>query len=530
MNYGLLWLAALFIALLWVAALVACVARLRRKWVRIVLMVLVLLVPLAPLGAFVYGSAAMKFGFNLAINWFNYALSLLVVYLVGAALILSIARRREAGLRPAAASWRPGPLILAWLVAVAMGYLTLTNMDLAVRARCALLSVKANSLYLATLPAIVSEEQNAAPLYEKAIAQLKQDPGLEINNPPLGNNEKFDPNEPATIDFLKRHAATIAMLRKAAAMPACRFDQDLMDPDLTNVLPGLNDERAAANVLNLHAREAVAHGQAAEAIADAQALFAMSRHFGYRPLIVSALVAWGIDAVANKTLEMALPTVKHPEELAPLQLQKLPPLGRLFRQSLLGEERWGLAIYGNLPEAIRVAPGQSWNTALLPAQAGVGGSFFRVFCLNVNAYVAFMEDVQHWAVQPYYKIRGQLPGAPGVKGSSDLLVSILAPSLSPLFETLGKAEAADACAHVAVAMTHYRLDRGALPAKLNELVPKYLDAIPADPFDGKPLRLAVKDKQWIIYSVGPDGVDDGGADLYATNAKRKGDIIFTLKP
>ena len=41
MNYGLLWLAALFITLLWVAALAACIGRLRRKWMRVVLMILV---------------------------------------------------------------------------------------------------------------------------------------------------------------------------------------------------------------------------------------------------------------------------------------------------------------------------------------------------------------------------------------------------------------------------------------------------------------------------------------------------------
>jgi hypothetical protein len=49
--------------------------------------------------------------------------------------------------------------------------------------------------------------------------------------------------------------------------------------------------------------------------------------------------------------------------------------------------------------------------------------------------------------------------------------------------------------------------------------------IPLDPFNGKPLRLAIKNNQWIIYSVGPDQIDNGGVDI----EHGKGDVIFTLQ-
>jgi hypothetical protein len=75
-------------------------------------------------------------------------------------------------------------------------------------------------------------------------------------------------------------------------------------------------------------------------------------------------------------------------------------------------------------------------------------------------------------------------------------------------------------------MTRFRLDHGTLPSHLDELVPAYLDAVPLDPFDGHPLRLAVKNDHRIIYSVGPDLVDDGGVDM----VQGKGDVTFTLKP
>ena len=39
---------------------------------------------------------------------------------------------------------------------------------------------------------------------------------------------------------------------------------------------------------------------------------------------------------------------------------------------------------------------------------------------------------------------------------------------------------------------------------------KFLDSIPVDPYDGKPLRLKRMPDGLLIYSVGPDGKDNGG--------------------
>ncbi len=253
MNFALLWIDALLITLLWVTTLAAVVGRAKRKWVRGLLSLVVVGIPLVVLGWLVFAAAMMKFHWKLERNWFSYGLSLLLTYLVGASLILRKAARREPGLIPAAATWRRVPLALALLTAMVVGYMTLCNMDLVIRARCAIMSVKINSIYLATLPAITSESQNAAPLYEKAFASLRDNQEEEaVQNPPTGNNDNFDPNEPATITFLTHQAATLALLRRAAVLPACRFDADLLDPDISAILPDPErEERNLANVLRL---------------------------------------------------------------------------------------------------------------------------------------------------------------------------------------------------------------------------------------------------------------------------------------
>ncbi|MBN1443872.1 MAG: hypothetical protein JXA90_14270 [Planctomycetes bacterium] len=59
------------------------------------------------------------------------------------------------------------------------------------------------------------------------------------------------------------------------------------------------------------------------------------------------------------------------------------------------------------------------------------------------------------------------------------------------------------------ALRGYQQEHGALPEKLEDLVPAFLDAVPADPYDGQPLRYSRQKR--LVYSVGEDLVDDGGS-------------------
>src|SRR5204863_6765029 len=66
-------------------------------------------------------------------------------------------------------------------------------------------------------------------------------------------------------------------------------------------------------------------------------------------------------------------------------------------------------------------------------------------------------------------------------------------------------------ATVAVAAERYRRAKKAWPETIDALVQAgYLKQVPRDPFDGAPLRLKRQPDSLIVYSVGPDGKDDGG--------------------
>jgi hypothetical protein len=61
------------------------------------------------------------------------------------------------------------------------------------------------------------------------------------------------------------------------------------------------------------------------------------------------------------------------------------------------------------------------------------------------------------------------------------------------------------------ALAAYRADHGSYPAKLADLVPKYVAEIPKDIFNNdSDLHYAREGSGYLLYSVGKNGKDDGG--------------------
>jgi hypothetical protein len=75
----------------------------------------------------------------------------------------------------------------------------------------------------------------------------------------------------------------------------------------------------------------------------------------------------------------------------------------------------------------------------------------------------------------------------------------------------------------------YALEQGTSPARLEALAPDYLAELPADRFaeDGASYRL----NGGVIYSIGPDGDDDGGRVAYraGSGARSDGDLFFAAE-
>jgi len=63
-----------------------------------------------------------------------------------------------------------------------------------------------------------------------------------------------------------------------------------------------------------------------------------------------------------------------------------------------------------------------------------------------------------------------------------------------------------------IACQRYERHNDRLPAKLDALMPEFIEAVPKDPFDGQPLRYAPERR--IVWSVGENLKDDGGSKMH----------------
>jgi len=81
---------------------------------------------------------------------------------------------------------------------------------------------------------------------------------------------------------------------------------------------------------------------------------------------------------------------------------------------------------------------------------------------------------------------------------------------------------------VVFALARYRDQVGKYPERLEQLVPQFLPRIEPDIFSGKPPIYRRSGTGYVLYSVGPNGQDDGGR-TYEDNP-RGDDIVIRMPP
>ena len=118
-------------------------------------------------------------------------------------------------------------------------------------------------------------------------------------------------------------------------------------------------------------------------------------------------------------------------------------------------------------------------------------------------------------------------------GLGDIVLKALIPIHSSVNKLKCDENVAVAATRLVLAIRAFEATSGRLPDALDDLVPAFIDAVPADDFDGKPMRWS-KEKR-IVYSVGPDLVDDGGREATtawesATTRGQSRDLVYHLDP
>lgn len=335
------------------------------------------------------------------------------------------------------------------------------------------------------------------------------------------------PDLKAAEALLNQYEDALRQLHEAAdrggpARYTVNFDQGINTP-----LDYIQSLRTAARLLALEARVRAHQGRAHEAARSVRTIFSLGDSLKQEPLFISQLVRVALDSVGQEALREVMPGVEFPDE----DLERLQAHLRTvdykdgLERAVLGERVIGI-------EAIR-------DPAAAAGTPGGGGPRLSVLTgASLARYLKSMAGVVAAAKRPWPQARLAVEGivqdleadAGGsiLQRSESFLPALALPSCSTLFDALARATAMNDAADAAIAVERYRREHGKPPDRLSDLVPKLLPRVPADPFSGQPLRYVVREDEYVIYSVGPDGVDDGGRHDESREQKPP-DFVFPVK-
>jgi hypothetical protein len=531
MTHLAFFIAVVTACLLWSAVMTAAATRVQRPWLQQLLIALAVIAPALALLPWLAVSFMLAFSVKLHVNWFGPVLTALLSAVIGGMWIVRAGLQPTAdGLAiPTAARWPFVGLVAAFLLAKGAAAGTLLTLDSGITGRAPGLKAEAVELLQANLPPVVSDTANAAPLYQAAFAALDADPVAGAPDSPLGTSSTVDPQDAAVADLVARHSETLSLLREAAGRDVCRFTRDWTRPSLDMLIPEMQSVRQAARLVQLAARRKATTGDIAGALDDVNLLHRMGQHAAAEPILISGLVGVAIDTMALDTLAQVLPRLDASDldRLDAPTIRDLIHVVPSFKRHFFGEEAFGTMMFASLGDgaspmnslAFLSMMGASgpvptiWSTPLKP----LIGMLYRVFLLPEDflAYRSTLRAYQQLLAVPK-SFSDSTREANAIEDSLNtdrrgILTSLLAPALSSCIRSGVRSQALHRATAVAVAATRHRIEKGNLPESLDDLVPAFLPFSPADPFVADaPLRLKQTEGGLVIYSVGPDGENDGG--------------------
>ena len=433
----------------------------------------------------------------------------------------------------AAATWRLSRLTLALAAGLLLTCITFWNLDLAVRQEMATLRVEAGAIALSVSPPRMPGSQNAAPLYRQAWEALDKEKNpiekwyIEIDT------GKFDPGNKQMLDFLNKQRPVIELLCRAGTLPGCNFGIEYNPPSTDVVLPPMHKMRNLSRLLCLSSGVASHQGKMDEAMTYISTALALADHCTSGPTLVESLVSFACEKNVFKTFQYVLDQAEFTKDsINAISLNPSLNFNAALHRSARMETAFGMYSF-TMPDLSNVAATSfiSEPPVMTSQHFIVMGAIspYRVFLWrkDIEAYLQWMHRNEQWSAEPYHAHLQEWRQPEPRKRLGGLLANSMALTISLPAQLAAVADAQHRLIMLAVAMWQYRLAEGSFPAELGQLSPKYLLTIPIDPFTGKSMKMAQVDGHPVIYSVGPDLVDDGGKPMDQRNIK--GDISLTLR-
>lgn len=354
--------------------------------------------------------------------------------------------------------------------------------------------------------------------------------------PPPSHSSPLPPAEQTALaDFWQRNQQARQFFAQGGRLEQSRYPIDLTQGTENAVtwLPHFAGLKYAEQMVEMSALANAANGQGKLAADDVLTILGLARSLNAEPLLISQLVrvagvSLAVDALNQTVNRVTLPPESLDELAKALQEQEdYDARGEGFTRALVGEKVCQMAPLKDLklfikmlnppgtPDAERTSLASLKSANFKAEQDYLEGTFQQLWSARQTPYPHRLHNVAE-----VFQQRADGAVSEGLRFNRmfwqgmDNICNREASSLANL-----------RLARTAVALEQYRAAHGnRYPTHLAELVPASLDAVPADPFDGQPLRYRQAGPGYVLYSIGPDLKDDGGKRM----VKSIGDQVFAV--
>lgn len=375
--------------------------------------------------------------------------------------------------------------------------------------------------------------ENAAYLYEQVFptvhdnARAQQDVAMKL---PLVGRERFPSFEErlpenmiqAARDYIAPCEGVFAVLREASEIPGCQYSIEW--DGIATLLPHLTVARATVRTLTLAAWLDALDGKADEAVAKIGDAVAIVRSFSGDPFTVSILVQHFCAGIAARDglLQVLARCRPSSDALSALQARLEEAAETMTVRNAFEDEVVTCAYfrdcadegdYEMLYAICRDTVASTSSRELTRTEKWtVRRKCGAYLAARTRVALAFLDATREVTPEVLRmplpaNLKWNEPGAP---------FPPLEEHVSQLHSMLRRSEQTRVILRsgaAALAALRFRMEKGEWPESLEALVPEFMAKVPVDPFSGAPVVYRIVEAGVMVYSVGPNGVDDGGRPL-----------------
>jgi len=379
-------------------------------------------------------------------------------------------------------------------------------------------------------PEQVPDEENAAVVYGQAaeVFVVAGGPVRELFSVPL--RERTPEQEAVARSWVAGNEQALTLIKQAAAMERCQFVKEYTGS--AQEIPYLSKHRDFTVLLEESARVHLADGDIQAAFGDCLTQLRLAKHLSEGRYFIEALVDIAVVAIADMTLEevFALPG-REGLDLGPLA-QAAEELGQNFdfRAFVIGERAASLDLCEH-PEKYRIESQEmQQDLQKTPLLKEVWRNREKLGILQ--GYDMFLKAAQ----KPWYESqaeRGELDAwlekSAKYRPFPRIYAAMFIGGAKRVVEVPALREARLAEPAVSVELELHRRSTGSFPEALADVSLTYLKELPVDPFSGRPFVYHKQGDGYVLYSIGPNGRDDGGKkEMSLRDLEGADDIVWTV--